>query len=115
MIAILRIDPQSVVIGVRPGAGGSEGLAAIARYEERNTQNVNPLIVVGIDTNLAVIERPRAKVVELLPGCPLVVGAKYAANLDVVGGLRSLAGHGNGGLFSFNPRVNDVWGFAENA
>src|SRR5437899_381186 len=103
-----------MMVRMSADASAREGLTAIRGYEERHTQNVNPLIVVRIDANLAVIEWPRATVVELLPGLALVFRAEDAAGFDVIAGFRRLPGHGNGGLVGLHHRVHDVWILAIN-
>ena len=62
----------------RPVALG-EILAAIVGDVEVDAEHVNTVVVGRIDADLAVIERPRAEGVDLLPGFALVFGAKDAA------------------------------------
>src|SRR5262245_47448154 len=60
-----------------------ERLAAVVGDVELHAEDVDPLVVVGVDADLAVVEGARHQVVELGPGLALVVGAEDAAGLDV--------------------------------
>src|SRR5262249_7524658 len=85
MTRIARVDPEGMMIGVRAlcSVPVREGLAAVSREVQRYAQNIDALIVVGVDTNLAEIERPRANIVAFRPGLPAIVGAEDSAGLDV--------------------------------
>src|SRR5205807_53442 len=89
--AVVRVDPQGVLVAVHAaGAIGLEGLAAVARAVQRDTQDVDEAIIVGIDTDLAEVHRPRAHTVDAPPGIAAVVGAVDAAVLGAVGALAVL-------------------------
>src|SRR5437867_6222042 len=68
------------------GAGASrfgirEGLASIGGDEEVRTQHVDSLVVIRIDTNLAVVAGAWILAVHLLPGLTAIVGAVNSAAL----------------------------------
>src|SRR6185295_10373579 len=67
------------------------GLAAVVGVEYVCGQLPDPLVVVRIDANLAVVHRTRIHVAYFAPGLAAIVGTKRAA------------------LGVFNERVNYVW------
>ena len=92
VVGVLRVDPQGVAVGVDRRVGlGPEGLAAVARDVQRHAEDVDAPVVVGVDADLAEVERPRAQVVDLDPRLAAVVGAEDAAGVGVVVRLRRLA------------------------
>src|ERR1017187_9755737 len=77
-----------VVVGAEGGRRLGERLAAVSRPLEAGGQQINHLIVGGIDADLAVVERAVVIPVEKLPGLAAVLGAVDAgAQLGHVGAV----------------------------
>src|SRR5262249_22814164 len=85
-----------------------ERLPAIVGDEERHAEDIDPLIVRWIDADLTIVERPRAEVVELLPGLAVVLGAKDAADIDIRAFFRGLPGDADVGLVGLHEGVDDL-------
>src|SRR5262249_23787930 len=66
---------------------GREGLAAVAGAVLRHAEDVDVLVVAGIDAHLAEVHRPRVDAVDAGPGVAAVGGPEQAARLDAVGAL----------------------------
>ena len=83
--AIARVDPQSVTIGVDSLAGvGFEGLAAISRAVLSDAQNVDVVLILGIDANDAEIHGSGIEAVDAGPGFAAVAGPEDAAVLEAI-------------------------------
>src|SRR5262249_28262600 len=96
VVRIDWIDPHRMVIAMDAPELSCriQTPAAVLRYIHRGAQHVDTLIVLWINTNLAVIHRPRVNLVHLFPGGALVIRTKDSA-------LCVLVCH-----------VNDLWIFA---
>src|SRR5215471_4468949 len=80
MIGIRRVDPKRMIVAMNFGDDiGLEGSAAIVRDKHGRAAQPDALIVVGVDSNLAVVGRPVVCVAHLFPGLAAVLRAKDAA------------------------------------
>ena len=87
-----RVDPHGVEVHVDARrAGGPERAAGIVRHEQLHAEDVDPVIVLRVDPDLAEVHRPRVRVAHLLPRRAPVVGPVDAAVIGVL-----------------DPRVEDV-------
>src|SRR5690349_1643668 len=92
MVGIVWVNPQLVMIVVDGGCSiGTEGPAAVAGYVQVHSKNVNPLIVVWIDTNLAEIKWAGTQIIHFDPCLPTIFRSKYAPGLDQAPSLGGLA------------------------
>ena len=74
------LDPHGVQVGVQVlGAARGERPAAVVRYPEVGAQQVDPLLVVGLDPDLAEVEGPRRVGAEAGPVVSPVVAAEHAS------------------------------------
>ena len=84
VVRVRRVDPDRVVIRVRPRRGGGiDGLAAVERLVEIDAAEVHDLGIVRIDPHLAEVHRPRVRVVHLAPRRAGVVRAIEAGRRGV--------------------------------
>src|SRR5262245_20426260 len=83
VVRVIRIDPQRVVIAVRDALNHLECFAAVGGFVEGGAAGVDDLVVLGVDTNLAVVHRAIVVVAHDPPGLALVVRAPDAAPLRV--------------------------------
>src|SRR5262245_38705122 len=93
VVRVIRIDPQRVVIAVRDALNHLERFAAVGGFVEGGAAGVDDLVVLGVDTNLAVVHRAIVVVAHDAPGLAFIVRAPDAAALRVgrLVGLRLLA------------------------
>ena len=86
--AVLRVDPQGVLVGVDAVAAvGRERLAAVRGAVQLDAEDVDVLVVAGIDADLAEVHRPRVEAVDARPGLAAVGRLVDAAVLEAVGAL----------------------------
>src|SRR6266446_1906841 len=86
--AVLRIDPEGVLIGVYAAvAFHLEGLAAVLRAIHLHAEDVDDLLVQRIDADLGEVHRPRIEAIDAGPGFTAVGGFVDAAGLVSVGPL----------------------------
>ena len=90
--AVARVDPEGVLIGVDAVAAVVlERLAAVGRAVEADAEDVNVLVVAGIDADLAEVHRPRIDAVDARPRFAAVGRFVDAAVLETVRPLLILA------------------------
>ncbi len=96
LVGVLRVDPQRVVVAVRPGAEaveadrGVERLAAVRAHRQRQARLVDRVEVGGIDDDAGEVERPHLQVegvVDLPPVLPRVVRAEEGGVLGLDQGV----------------------------
>ena len=91
VLAVAGVDPEGVAIGVGIAAQvGREPLASVLRLILRNTQDVDVLIVAGIDSHLTEIHGTRVDAVHASPCFTAVGRAVEAAGLVAIGALARL-------------------------
>src|SRR5262245_18865191 len=83
VVRVIRIDPQRVVIAVRDALNHLERFAAVGGFVEGGAAGVDDLVVLGVDTNLAVVHRAIVVVAHDAPGLAFIVRAPDAAALRV--------------------------------
>ncbi len=125
VVRVLRVDPQGVVVAAR-APDVFEGLAAVGRDAERHAQDVDGVLIVGVDADLA--ENPAVGVgvalherllfggqpAHLLPGSARVVGPEDrgplddAARRDAVGIRLLIRRRLSGDFVIVDERVEDV-------
>src|SRR5262249_47700086 len=73
--AVLRVDPQRVLVGGAPAAAGAaaapnpaERFAAVGGAVDRHAEGVDVLVVAGVHADLAEVHRPRVEAVDAHPG-----------------------------------------------
>src|SRR5215471_5680227 len=88
MIGIRRVDPKRMIVAMNFGDDiGLEGSAAIVRDKHGRAAQPDALIVIRVDSNLAVVGRPMVCVAHLFPGLAAVLRAKDAAFLILDDGV----------------------------
>src|SRR5262249_36947727 len=79
VIAVVRVDPNGVVVAVRDALDDRKGLSAISGLKKGRSSGIHDLIALRIDPYLAVIHRPIIIVADQLPGLAFTVRAPDAA------------------------------------
>ena len=84
------VDPQRMVIRVNLRVALEERPARVVGDGQFAAENIDPLFVIRIDADLAVIHRPRIQAVHPCPCFALVFGPKYAAFLVLDGRIHDV-------------------------
>src|SRR5579871_5680467 len=89
--AVVRIDPESMLISVNaPTTGNAEGLAAVRGSGNGNAQDIEVVFVAGIDADLTEVHRTRVDAVDPGPRIAAVGRLVDAAVLEALGPLAIL-------------------------